>query len=159
MLSLRIENLGDVTIIHCAGRIAFPDARELRITLVRQLRIRTLVLDLADTVAIDAAGLGVLVSLRVWAKQTGRVLKLMNVTPWVEWLLQLTKLKSEFEICTAREMLDLLCRSIHQSGSVAPETAVENPDFSSRSHALLQRQSHKQDGHAFFRIQNTCPPL
>jgi anti-anti-sigma factor len=128
MLSLRIEKLRDVTIIHCAGRIVFPDARELRITLLRQLRSRTLVLDLLDTAAIDAAGLGVLVSVRTWAKQTERVLKLMNVTPWVERLLQLTKLKSEFEICTAREMLDLLCRAIHQWESVSTETAIENPN-------------------------------
>ena len=113
MLSLRIEKLRDVTIIHCAGRIVFPDARELRITLLRQLRSRTLVLDLLDTAAIDAAGLGVLVSVRTWAKQTERVLKLMNVTPWVERLLQLTKLKSEFEICTAREMLDLSVFWLH----------------------------------------------
>jgi len=131
MLSLRIEKLGDVTIIHCAGRIAFPDARELRIVLSRQLRARTLVLDLVDTVAIDAAGLGVLVSIRTWAKQTGRVLKLMNVTPWVKRLLQLTKLMSEFEICSAREMLDLLCRAIHQSEKAGPsKTAIEDPSGS-----------------------------
>jgi len=71
MLSLRIEKLGDVTIIHCSGRIVFPDARELPIVLLRQLRTRTLVLDLMDVVATDAAGLGVLGSLHAWAKQTG----------------------------------------------------------------------------------------
>lgn len=130
MLSLTIQQLGDITIAHCAGRIAFPDARELRVALLRQLRTRTLILNLVGTVAIDAAGLGVLVSVRTWAKQTGRVLKLMNVTPWVERVLQLTKLKSEFEICTAREMLDLLCRAIHQSESVPSETAIEGADLS-----------------------------
>ena len=130
MLSLMIEKLGDVTIIHCAGRTVVPDVRELGIVLLRQLRTRTIVLDLMDIVAIDAAGLGMLVSLRTWAKQTGKILKLMNVTPWVERLLQLTKLKCEFEICSAREMLDLLCRAIHQSGLVRSKTAIEGSDVS-----------------------------
>jgi hypothetical protein len=65
-----------------------------------------------DTVAIDAAGLGALVSLLAWAKSTQRTLKLMNVMPRVGHLLRLTKLNSEFEICSALEMLDLLCLAI-----------------------------------------------
>jgi len=130
MLSLRIQEMGDTAIIHCTGRIAFPHARELRIALRRVLRTRTVVLNLADTIAIDAYGLGVLVSIRTWVKQAGRVLKLVNLTPWVERLLQLTKLESEFEICTAREMLDLLCRALHQPESVPSETAIEPADGS-----------------------------
>ena len=129
MLSLRIEKLGEVTIIHCAGRIVFPDVRELRIALLRPLHPRTLVFDLVDIVAIDAAGLGMLLSLRTWAKQTGRTLKLMNVTPWVERLLELTKLKSQFEICSAREMLDLLCRAMQQSELVHSERAIEDSEL------------------------------
>ena len=129
MLSLRIEKLGDATIIHCAGRIVFPDVRELRIVVLRQLRPRTLVLDLVDIVTIDAAGLGMLASLRTWAKQTGRTLKLMNLTPRVEHLLQVTKLKSEFEICSAREMLDLLCRAMQPSELEHSETAIEDSEL------------------------------
>ena len=129
MLSLRIEKLGDVTIIHCAGRIVFPDVRELEIVLLRQLRPRTLLLDLVDIVAIDAAGLGMLVSLRTWAQRTGRTLKLMNLTPWVERLLQLTKLNSEFGICSTREMLDLLCRAMQQSELVHAETTIEDSEL------------------------------
>ena len=128
MLSLRIERLGDVTVIHCAGRIVFPYNREFRIRLLQQLQTRTLVLEFVDTIAIDASGLGLLVSLRTWATQTGRALKLMNVTPRVEQLLQMTRLKPEFEICSAREMIDLLYRAIHQS--VPTITALEDPDVS-----------------------------
>ena len=117
MLSLRIEKLGDTTLIHCVGRMVFPYNREFRIRLLQQLQTPTLVLEFVDTIAIDASGLGLLVSLRTWATRTGRALKLMNVTPRVEQLLQMTSLKSEFEICSAREMLDLLCRAIHQSAS------------------------------------------
>lgn len=133
MLSLRIQQLGGVTIVRCAVRIAFPDARGLRVALLQQLRTRTLVLDLADTAAIDAAGLGVLVSLRAWAKQTNRKLKFMNVTPRVEQLLQLTQLESAFEVCSAEEMLDLLCRAIHEGESVAAATSDSRCEWVGRT--------------------------
>jgi anti-anti-sigma factor len=126
MLSLRIQQLGEVTIVHCAGGITFPDARALRVAVLQQLRPRTLVLDLVDTIAIDAAGLGMLVSLRAWAKQTNRKLKLMNVAPKVEQLLRLTKLKSSFEVCSAEETLDLLCRAIHNGESSRPQSGLED---------------------------------
>jgi hypothetical protein len=70
-----------------------------------------------DTVAIDAAGLGVLASLHRWAKRTRRTLKLMNLTPKVEHLLRLTKLNAEIEVCSAREMLELLCLAIRMQES------------------------------------------
>lgn len=126
MLSLRIQQLGDVTIVHCVGRMAFPDARGLRVASLELLRTRTLVLDLADTVAIDAAGLGVLVSLRAWARQTNRRLKLMNVTSRVEQSLQLTNLKSSFEFCSAEEMFDLLCRAMHEGESSRPQNGLQD---------------------------------
>ena len=133
MPSLRIQQLGDVTIVHCVGRMAFPDARGLRAALLQQIRTQTLVLDLVDTVAIDAAGLGVLVSLRAWAKQTNRRLKLMNVTPRVEQLLQLTKLKSSFEVCSAEEMFDLLCRAIHEGESSRLQSGLQEDNAVNRT--------------------------
>lgn len=117
MLTARVQRLKDVTVIHCAGRIAFPHASELWATVFRHTRTQALVLDLADVLAIDAAGLGMLVSLRAWAKRTRTELKLMNVSPRVEQLLGLTRLKSEFEVCSAWEMLDLLCRALQKDGS------------------------------------------
>jgi len=59
---------------------------------------------------VDAAGLGILVSLRTWAHAMGTELKLLNVTPRVEEVLELTNLKSVFEVCSVRDMIDLLCR-------------------------------------------------
>lgn len=126
MLSLRIEKLGDITLIHCVGRMVFPYNREFRIRLLQQLQTRTLVLEFVDTIAIDASGLGLLVSLRTWARQTGRALKLMNVTPRMEQLLQMTRLGSELEICSARDMLDLLCRAIHQSAPTIARLEVSD---------------------------------
>lgn len=122
MLSLRIQKLQHVTILHCAGRFAFPQAGESEAAILRAVRTPVLVLDLGETVLMDAAGLGVLVSLRRWAEGTGRILKLMNVMPRVEEVLRLTKLYSEFEMCSAREMLELLCLAIgtDESGRSRP---------------------------------------
>jgi len=71
MLRITVNNLGDVTIFRCAGEITFPDTGTLRIVVRKQTCIRIAVLDLAEIKAIDAAGLGMLVSLRTWAKTTG----------------------------------------------------------------------------------------
>jgi anti-anti-sigma factor len=126
MLSLRIQKLGDATVIRCAGRLVIPYADILRNAALRQRRIRTLVLDLADIIAVDAAGLGMLASLRAWGKETGTALKLMNVTPKVEKLFELTDLKSAFEVCSGREMLALLCRAINETESVGFKTVIQD---------------------------------
>lgn len=123
MLNIRKQKLGDATILHLVGRLTFPDADSLRsLTLqepcVRTLQepcVRTLVLDLANVTSIDAAGMGALVFLRFCSKSVSRTLKLMNVNPQIERLLELTNLKSAFEICSAREMLDLMCRALRDA--------------------------------------------
>jgi anti-anti-sigma factor len=126
MLSLKIQNLGDTTVIRCAGRMVIPYAEVLRHAVLRQHRIRTLVLDLADVIAVDAAGLGMLASLPAWGKETRTALKLMNVTPKVEELLELTNLKSAFEVCSGREMLALLCRAINETEPVGFKTVIQD---------------------------------
>ena len=114
MLEITTHNLGDATIFHCAGRITAEHADKLHMTVLRQAP-STAVLDLAEVTAIDAAGVGMLVSLRWWAKTTGAQLKLMNLTPRVEDLLELCNLRSPFEICSVREMLGLLCLAFEKS--------------------------------------------
>ncbi len=109
MLSMSFHNLGDVTIFRCAGRITFPDADILQNAVLAQPRSAVVVLDLAEVRAVDASGLGTLVSLQTWARTTGTRLKLMNLNPRMEFLLQLTNLQSLFEICSVRDMFALMC--------------------------------------------------
>ena len=78
MLSLTIQNLGDVTVFRCAGRITFGSGNDLRTAISTQSRMRIAVLDLAEISAVDAAGLGILLSMRGWARAAGVELKLMN---------------------------------------------------------------------------------
>jgi len=124
-LNLTIQVLGDVAVLRCSGRITAEDTEELREAVLAPSGIRTVVLDLAEVRSVDAAGLGTLVVLRNWATTTGTQFKLMNLAPLVEQVLEITNLKQQFEICSLSEMLDLLCRAIHQPRMAAPAKLSE----------------------------------
>lgn len=122
MLSFRIHNLGDVAIFECKGRMTIEGGDALRNAVLCQPYVQSVVLDLKEIGDIDAAGLGMLASLRGWAKATGTELKLMNLTPRVEKALALTRLKSVFTICSARDMIELWCRALH--AGLQPSTSA-----------------------------------
>jgi anti-anti-sigma factor len=115
MLNLAMDNLGDVRVLRCAGRITIEGADRLLNAAITQPHIGTTVLDLKEISTIDAAGLGMLAALRLWAKATGTEFKLMNLTPEVEKMLELTNLRSVFKICSVREMMELMCRAAERS--------------------------------------------
>jgi anti-anti-sigma factor len=124
MLSFTINNLGDVAIFECKGRMTLEGGDALRHAVLNQPYVQVVVLDLKEIRDIDAAGLGVLASLRGWAKATGTDLKLMNITSRVEKALALTGLKSVFTICSARDMIDLWCRALHSGVSAITRPAI-----------------------------------
>jgi len=130
MLTVRIERLAETTVVHCAGRMILPDSHRLR-SIHRHVCTCTLVLDLANVTAVDASGLGGLLSLRAAAIENGTALKLMNLTPKLERLLLLTGLRPAFEVCSAREVLELLCRAIQKTDLVPLEPVLENQGRSS----------------------------
>ena len=127
MLKTTIQSLGDAAIFRCEGRIVFPDADTLRIVVLTHSRIRLAVLDLSGIKVIDAAGLGILASLRAWSRSTGASLKLMNVNPRIEYLLELTRLRPLFETCSVRDMAELFCRLFRQSRGVETQAFTEVP--------------------------------
>lgn len=124
MLRLTIDELDDLVVFRCAGRIVAGEAGILRNAVLTQSRIRVAVLDLAEVSAVDAAGLGALLSLRRWAETTGAELKLLNLRPRVEKLLELTNLKSFFEVCSVRDVMDLWCRSFDLGAFAAGELST-----------------------------------
>ncbi|PYX97505.1 MAG: hypothetical protein DMG62_20460 [Acidobacteria bacterium] len=132
-LNLTIQILGDVAVLRCAGRITVEDSEELREAVLAPPEIRTVVLDLAGVSSVDAAGLGTLVSLRNWATETGTQFKLMNLAPLVEEVLEITNLKEQFEVCSLSEMLDLLCRAIHQPRMAPSAKLSQSPLTASAS--------------------------
>lgn len=131
MLNIRMQKLGNTTILHCVGRVTFPYTDALH-SLAQEAHAQHLVVDLADVTAIDAAGLGALISLRSWSKGSGRTLKLMNVNSKVQRLLELTNLKSAFEICSAREVLDLLCRALHEPATETYAPPLQDLNYASQ---------------------------
>jgi anti-sigma B factor antagonist len=115
MLSLTIHKLDETIIFQCIGRIVLGEDDSLRRAIYGHPDMSTAVLDLAEVTSMDAAGLGLLVELCNWAQANGTELKLLNVTPRVEHLLEITCLGRIFKVCSVPEMLDLLCRAIHRS--------------------------------------------
>lgn len=117
MLSFTIHDLSDVAILECAGGITAEYAEDVRKAVFVPGRepLSQLVLDLKDVADIDAAGLGALVTLRTWMLARGTELKLMNLRPRVERVLDLTALRPHFAICSAVDMLGLLCRAHHHA--------------------------------------------
>jgi len=125
MLRMTMQNLGDVTVFRVAGRITAGDFDGLRDAFRTQRYTSIAVLDLADVTAIDAAGLGMLLALRSWSRSHGIRFKLMNLTPWVEGVLEITRVKSAFEICSVHDMVDLLCRAFDPSRVAMAAVASE----------------------------------
>ena len=103
MLTVTIEPLGDVVTLRCVGRIVRGQETAVLCAAVQQ-HARNLVLDLAGVDAIDAAGIGVLVSLQA----AGIYLKLVNPTRQVREVLRVTKLETVFEICESQSTVEAL---------------------------------------------------
>jgi len=98
MLNVVIENSGNVAVLHCSGRIvAGEEAWTLYNTVISLQNKRVVVLDLTRVSRTDARGLGVLVSLKQWARGAGVKLQLIP-SKTVQDLLDLTGLHSMFEI-------------------------------------------------------------
>jgi len=116
MFNLTKEKLGHTTVLHCSGKIVFPDADALHTAVLQLPRSRKLVLDLAEVILVDAAGLGIFISLYHWAKRTRTELKLMNVGAKLQWLLEITKLNIALQSCSAHEMLGFLYCSADDTG-------------------------------------------
>lgn len=97
MLKVIVENFAKVVVLRCLGRIVRGDETSILCSAVQQ-QSRNVVLDLTKVDAIDAAGIGALVSLQA----AGVYLKLLNPTQQVREVLKVTKLDSIFEICESQ---------------------------------------------------------
>ena len=100
MLGVMSENRGNTAILRCSGRIvAGEEAWTLYNTVISEQGKRVVVLDLTAVSRVDAGGLGVLVSLRRWARIAGVKLQLIPSRA-VQELLDLTGLGFALEICS-----------------------------------------------------------
>jgi anti-anti-sigma factor len=109
MLKVNIDNVGDVAVVECEGRIVQSDAAfKLREAVTSQRDSRTVVLELSEVHAIEGDGLGMLIFLQRWARDHGIRLKLFNPSKSVRKRLELVSSLSEFDIPTLDEMMALL---------------------------------------------------
>jgi anti-anti-sigma factor len=104
---LTIHELGEAVVFRCAGRLVFGECHILRHAVFSHPYIEIAVLDMREITAIDAAGLGLLVELRKWAAAKRTPLKLLNLTPYLASLLNVTHLRPIFDVCSVRDVIDL----------------------------------------------------
>lgn len=98
MLHVAVEYSADTAILRCVGRIVAGDEVDvLKAAVMRQASRRVVLLDLAGVEIMDAAGLGLLIFLRMKGYAAGFELQLTNPTRRVRELLNLTRLDSVFE--------------------------------------------------------------
>ncbi len=112
MLSVHIENIGDLAVVECEGRAVRSEAAlKLREAVTSQREARIIVLDLSEVRAIEGGGLGMLVLLQRWAYDHDIRLKLFNPTKSVQDRLEHASSMREFDIATLDEMMALLARA------------------------------------------------
>jgi len=105
MLKVHIKNFGSVAILCLQGRIVSGETAALRKAVDSQSQVTAVVLDLTRVSTIDAHGLGVLLDLREQLRSKGNAFRLMNVTPLVNHVLQITRLNTVFETTSAEKIL------------------------------------------------------
>lgn len=112
MLSIHVENIGEMAVIECEGRIVRSDAAfELRRAITLQSDVRIIVLDLSEVSAIEGGGLGMLAFLQRWAEDRGIKLKLFNPRCSVRDRLERVNSMGAFDIATLDEMMALLAHN------------------------------------------------
>ena len=116
MLRVSTENIGDMAVIECEGKIAHDDAFALRDAVLAQDRAHVLVLDLSEVNAIEDGSLGTLVSLQYWTQQHGIQFKVFNPSYSVRYRLEQAHSMHEFEIASLPEVMGLLMQAQNQAG-------------------------------------------
>jgi anti-sigma B factor antagonist len=98
-LSVETRQSGDITIVHCEGRVVYRDEAVILSRVVKAALgdSQEVIIDLAHVLDMDSAGLGELVFLHMAAEDQGRRLKLAGANAQVQELFDLTRLSSIFQ--------------------------------------------------------------
>jgi anti-sigma B factor antagonist len=125
MMNVTVHNFGNVTLLRCRGRIVAGDENTiLQEAAFFKATTKTLVLDLRQVDAIDAGGLGLLVSLLKWARYRRIHFKLANLTPKVRHLFELTRLDRIFSMGAIPET-----RECSRRAADLDQERTEQPEF------------------------------
>jgi len=109
MLAIHVENLSDLTVVECKGRIVRDEeVFKLRDVVLTQAATRIIALDLSEVAAIGGGGLGTIAFLDRWARDHNIQFKLFSPSrPVVEGLVRNRSIL-DFEIATFHEMMRIL---------------------------------------------------
>lgn len=111
MLKVKTENIGDVAIVGCEGRIVRSDAAlELRQAVTKQTGARTVVVELSAVAAIEGDGVGMLVFLQRWAQDHGIQFKVFSPSRSVRDRLKKASSMSESDIPSLHELMGQLAQ-------------------------------------------------
>jgi anti-anti-sigma regulatory factor len=114
MLGVHVENIGEMAVVQCEGRIVRSEAAfKLREAVYSQRDARIIVLDFSEVPAIEGGGLGMLVFLQRWAQEHDIRLKLFNPRQSALDRLELAGSMRELDIVTLDEMMALLAQCGH----------------------------------------------
>ncbi|MDT8068435.1 MAG: STAS domain-containing protein [Terriglobia bacterium] len=119
MLKISVNHVGNAAILKCEGRIVRGEETRL---LCAALGGSEAIVDLSDVTAIDAAGIGMLVSLQA----SGVYLTLLNPNDAVRGVLCVTGLATVFDIRegTVAEILELIAMKTKPVGEPMVRTAA-----------------------------------
>src|SRR5579871_6122096 len=99
--TMNIQTINDVTVIYCSGKITASDGvKELTGKFLDLLNTgrRKILLNFQETPYVDSAGLGCIVSGFELMKKNDGAIKLVYPTKRFKDLIQITKMRSVFEI-------------------------------------------------------------
>jgi anti-anti-sigma regulatory factor len=109
MLTLGVENIGEMSVVECQGTIVESDAAlKLREVVTSQQDVRVVIIDLSEIRAIEGVALGMLWFLQQWAKDHDIQLKLYCPNDAVRDRLEHNRAMVRFDIATWDEMMSLL---------------------------------------------------
>lgn len=99
-LQLRSFVQEQATVVRCTGELTSSSAALLKTYVKSALPdTKQIILDFTELARVDSVGLGAIVGLYISAKNAGRNLEIINLSPRVRELFGLTNLLSVFEAC------------------------------------------------------------
>jgi anti-anti-sigma factor len=109
MLNVTVENIGEMAVVECEGRIVQSEsAYKLREAVTSQTDARIVVLDLSEVRAMGGVGFCMLVLLRRWAREHNIRFLLFSPSKSVQSRLKRARSMAEFCIASFEEMMALL---------------------------------------------------
>jgi anti-anti-sigma factor len=111
MLQVHAKNLETFTVLCVQGQIVTGETEVLRTAFQSLRETRRVVLDLAKVNIVDAHGLGVLLDFRQRTHAKGTRFELMNVSPALRRIFEITRLDTVFDITYGVEFFPAIPRA------------------------------------------------